>query len=98
MTTHKTTEDEWIYKVLADYSNDLYSLKKRNGMLPAAAAVQAIQKQLKRAELEGKLKMVNNADSFLRGGVTTYVDHLNFLSKYRVELEAELSKDQEGEG
>lgn len=35
--------DEWLYTVLADYSNDLAALKKRNGKLPAEAAIERIQ-------------------------------------------------------
>lgn len=82
-------DDTWIDELLVGYAGkpEFENAQQRQRF---EEVKQAIQKQLKQAELRGKLKMINNMDSFMRGGRTTFVDHLNFLSTYRAELEAEM--------
>ena len=52
MTNPMKDSDEWLYTVLADYSNDLAALKKRNGKLPAEAAIERIQAHYQPQPLE----------------------------------------------
>lgn len=46
MTNKTTPDDDWLFIILANYSDDLAALKKRNGLLPAQAAAAAINAKI----------------------------------------------------
>jgi hypothetical protein len=58
MTNPMKDSDEWLYTVLADYSNDLAALKKRDGKLPAEAAIARIQAHYQPQAVGGELEQI----------------------------------------
>lgn len=56
-------EETELYIILADYSNDLAALKKRDGELPAQAAVKRIQSYIDTRVIEGRVDELDHIDA-----------------------------------
>ena len=63
MTTQNSAiGDEELWRILADYSNDLHNLKKRDGMLPAQAAIARIKSRDQQIALAARMDELEKED------------------------------------